>query len=128
MDNELYGRVRALFGAVLVVSLAALGVAALVGGSAAVWVRGIIVVVISAVLIALAGRAFHGSRAAYLRMRLMSTVAPVAIVVIVALPHDGFPVWMKAEQTVVGVLLATAAVMVGRKGVRRAYARTGGQA
>ncbi|MEU7164386.1 hypothetical protein AB0A70_07040 [Streptomyces morookaense] len=128
MDNKLYGRVRALFGVVLAVSAATLAVAALVGGSPAVWVRGVIVVVISAVLLLLAGRAFRGSRPAYLRMRLMSTVAPVAIVVIVALPHDGFPVWMEAEQAVVGVLLALAAVMVGRKDARRAYPRTGGRA
>ncbi|MFE7466636.1 hypothetical protein ACFU6R_21390 [Streptomyces sp. NPDC057499] len=125
MDNELYRRVRALFVAVLVVSVATLGTAALVGANAAVWVRGVIVVVISALLITLAARAFRGSRAAYLRMRVMSTVAPVAIVVIVALPHDGFPVWVKVEQSVIGLLLAASAVMVGRKDVRRAYPRTG---
>ncbi|GAA0421569.1 hypothetical protein GCM10010357_48680 [Streptomyces luteireticuli] len=124
VDNKLYGRVRALFTTVLVVSVATLGAAAVLGGNSAVWVRGVIVVAISAVLIALAGRAFRGSRSAYLRMRVMSTVAPLAIVVIVALPHDGFPVWMKAEQSFVGLLLAAVAVMTGRKDVRRAYPRT----
>jgi hypothetical protein len=123
MDNELYKRVRALFVGVLILSAATLGIAALVGGNAAVWIRGTIVIVIAAVLIALARRAFHGSRAAYLRMRLMSTVAPLAIVVIIALPHDGFPVWMKAEQAIVGVLLLAAAIMVGRRTVRQAYPR-----
>jgi hypothetical protein len=128
VDNKLYGRVRALFATVLVVSVATLGAAALVGGSAEVWVRGVIVTAIAGVLLVLAGRAFRGSRAAYVRMRLMSTVAPFAIVVIVALPHDGFPVWMKAEQTVVGALLLAAAVMMGRKAVRQAYAKTGQEA
>ncbi|MEV6672043.1 hypothetical protein [Streptomyces sp. NPDC051162] len=125
MDNELYRRVRALFVAVLVVSVATLGAAALVGGNAAVWVRGVIAVAISALLITLAGRAFRGSRAAYLRMRVMSAVAPMAILVIVALPHDGFPVWVKVEQSVIGLLLAASAVMLGRKDVRRAYPKTG---
>jgi hypothetical protein len=127
MDNVLYVRVRALFGTVLVISLVTLGLAALVGGNAAVWIRGTIVAAIAALLILLARQAFHGSRGAYLRMRLMSTVAPIAIVVIIALPHDGFPVWMKIEQAVVGVLLLAVAIMVGRRAVRQAYAKHGQQ-
>jgi hypothetical protein len=116
MDNKVYERVRALFAAVLVLSVGTLGVAAVVGGGDAVWVRGVIVTVIAAVLILLARRAYQGSRGAFRRMRIMSIVAPIAIVVIVALPHDGFPVWMKAEQAVVGVLFVAVAVML-----RRAY-------
>jgi hypothetical protein len=96
MDNVLYVRVRALFGTVLVISLVTLGLAALVGGNAAVWIRGTI-------------------------------VAAIAIVVIIALPHDGFPVWMKIEQAVVGVLLLAVAIMVGRRAVRQAYAKHGQQ-
>jgi hypothetical protein len=57
-------------------------------------------------------------------MRLMTTIAPVGVAVIVALPHDGFPLWMKIEQAVVGVLLLSAAVMVGRTNVRQAYRKT----
>ncbi|WP_329194121.1 hypothetical protein [Streptomyces sp. NBC_01435] len=125
MDNKLYGRVRALFVAVLAISIATLGIAALIGGNAAVWIRSIIVTAIAAVLISLAGKASRGSRAAYLRMRLMSTVAPLAIVIIIALPHDGFPVWVKTEQAVVGVLLLAVAVRVGRKDVRHAYPKAG---
>ncbi|MCO5998100.1 hypothetical protein [Actinoallomurus rhizosphaericola] len=125
MDKKLYARVRLLFGAVLVLSIATLGVAALTGGGAAVWIRGLIVVAIAVLLLAAARRTYDGSRAAYRRMRVMSTVAPAAIVVIVALPHDGFPVWMKVEQAAVGLLLAVVAVAVSRKTVRRAYSRSG---
>ncbi|MFD4763293.1 hypothetical protein ACFWOJ_31920 [Streptomyces sp. NPDC058439] len=125
MDNNLYGRVRALFVTVLAISIATLGIAALIGGNAAVWIRSIIVTAIAAVLISLAGKASRGSRAAYLRMRLMSTVAPLAMMIIIALPHDGFPIWMKVEQAVVGVLLLAVAVMVGRKDVRQAYPKAG---
>jgi hypothetical protein len=125
MDKELYAWLRALIGAVLVLSIATLGVAAVIGGSAPVWVRGTIVVAIAILLLAAAKRAFHGSRAAYRRMRVMATVAPVAIVIIVALPHDGCPVWMKVEQAVIGLLLAVVAVLVSRGTVRRAFPKPG---
>jgi hypothetical protein len=128
MDNSIYTRVRVLLGAVLVISMATLGVAAGVGGNSAVWTRGVIATALAAVLIVLAGRAFRGSRAAYVRMRVMSTVAPIAIAIIVALPHDGFPAWMKVEQAVIGLLLAAVAVMIGRRAVRDAYPRVGDQA
>ncbi|MGW8374943.1 hypothetical protein [Streptomyces sp. ODS28] len=121
MDNSVYVRLRALFLAVLALSLAALGVAAVLGGSDAVWVRGVIVTVLAGVLVALARRAFLGSRGAYLRMRIMTAAGPVAAAALVALPHDGFPGWMKAEQAVIGILLAAAAVVLGRADVRRAY-------
>lgn len=124
MDNAAYGRVRALFATVLLLSIATLGAAAIIGAQAPVWVRSAIVTVIAVVLLVLARRAYRGSRAAYLRMRLMTTIAPVGVAVIVALPHDGFPAWMKIEQAVVGVLLLAAAVIVGRIAVRRAYGKT----
>jgi hypothetical protein len=121
MDKQLYARARALFIGALALSVATLAAAAAFGGNTAVWVRGAIVTVIATLLISLAKRAFGGSRAAYRRMRLMTTIAPVAVVVIVALPHDGFPTWMKVEQAAVGLLLATAAVMLGHIPVQRAY-------
>jgi hypothetical protein len=125
MDNQLYLLVRRLFAAVVVLSLVALGIAAVVGGSSTVWVRGIIVVVIGALLSVFASRAYRGSRGAYRRMRLMTTAAPIAIVVIVVIPHDGFPAWMKVEQALVGLLLAAAGTMVSREPVRRAYLQSG---
>lgn len=127
MDNTRYGRVRALFAASLAVSIGALGVAALVGGNATVWTRGVIVTVIAALLLVLAKRAMGGSRGAYRRMRFTTTVAPVATAVVIALPHDGFPGWMKAEQAVFGILLAAAAVVVGRRSVRDAYRKAVGE-
>ncbi|MFI9724304.1 hypothetical protein ACIHFE_32485 [Streptomyces sp. NPDC052396] len=84
MDKEMHDRLRVLFAITLAVSVASLGVAAVVGGSAAVWV--------------------------------------------IALPHDGFPLWMKAEQAVIGLLLLRAAFMVGSHPVRQAFAKAGGAA
>jgi ABC-type uncharacterized transport system permease subunit len=75
-----------------------LDVAAAIGGNPTVWIRGGIVSAIA-----------------------VTTIAPVAVAVIVALPHDGFPARMKAEQVVVGLLLAAAAVALYRGAVRRAY-------
>jgi xanthine/uracil permease len=121
VDNELYVLIRRLFGAVTILSLLTLGIAAVVGGSFTVWVRGIIVLVIGTLLIRFAGRAYNGSRGAYRRMRLMASIAPIAIVAIIAIPHDGFPAWVKVEQALVGILLATAATMLARDRVRRAY-------
>jgi hypothetical protein len=124
MDNELYARLRALFGIVLVLSLATLATAAVIGSNSQVWVRGTIVAVIAVLLLVLARRAHAGSRGAYIRMRVMSTVAPIAVLAIVAIPHDGFPGWMKVEQGVVGALLAAAAVLLGRRSVRAAFAKS----
>lgn len=121
MDKNLYAQLRTLFAAVLVLSVATLVVAAVVGSDTPVWVRGTIVAVIAVVLLLLAGRAAAGSRGAYRRMLIMSIVAPIAVIVIVALPHDGFPAWMKIEQSVVGLLLLGAAVLAGRRDVRQAY-------
>jgi hypothetical protein len=119
MDNKLYGRVRALFATALAISVATLAVAATRDSNSAVWIRGVIATAIAAILVALAKQAHQGGRAAYQRMRLMSVVAPIAIVIIIALPRDGFPAWMKAEQAAVGGLLLAGAIMVGRKDVRQ---------
>jgi hypothetical protein len=67
-----------------------LDVAAAIGGNPTVWVRGGIVTAIAAILTVLARRAYAGSRGAYLRMRLMTTIAPVAVAVIVGLRTTAF--------------------------------------
>ncbi|MFE0107273.1 hypothetical protein [Streptomyces sp. NPDC059009] len=124
MDKKIYGRIRALYLTVLALSVATLVAAGIVGGSDALWIRGTIVAVISAVLVLLAKRAFRGSRGAYVRMRLMTAVAPLGVLLVLGLPIDGFPAWMKAEQVAVGVLLAVAAIPLWRRTVRHAYPKT----
>ncbi|WP_433445431.1 hypothetical protein [Nonomuraea sp. CA-141351] len=80
----------------------------------AVWVRGTIVVVSALMTFAFAVGTSRGSRRAYLRLRIISAVMVVAIVVIIALPGL-FPVWMKIEQGVCGlVLLGVVAIANGR--------------
>jgi hypothetical protein len=81
----------------------------------AVWTRGAIVAASSLLMFVFVVRAAGGSRRAYLRLRLVSAIMVVAIVVIVALPGT-FPLWMKIEQGVCGVvLLGVVAVVNGRR-------------
>ncbi|MFC4907356.1 hypothetical protein [Actinomadura gamaensis] len=87
-----------------------------------VWVRISIVAVSSLILFALTLRASRGSRGAFRRVRILSTVMLAAIVVIVSLPGT-FPVWMRIEQGVCGVfLLGVVAISNGRR-LRAGFAR-----
>jgi hypothetical protein len=64
----------------------------------AVWVRTSIVTASAALMTSFV------VRAAYTRLRIVSTVMLVAIAVILAVPGD-FPFWLKVEQAVCGLLL-----------------------
>ncbi|NUW46664.1 hypothetical protein [Nonomuraea rhodomycinica] len=125
MDNKLWALVRALFVAMLVLSIATLGVAAVVGGTWVVWLRGAAVAGAAAWLIALAGQAGRGRRAAYVRIRFVTIAAPIGIVLLIVAPDSGYPGWMKAEQAVVGVLAAAVALLVNRPAVRQAFPKAG---
>ncbi|MER6950667.1 hypothetical protein ABT294_42285 [Nonomuraea sp. NPDC000554] len=125
MDKNLWSLVRALFVVMLAISVAALAVAAVVGGNWVVWLRGGAVAAASAWLVALSGQAAGGRRAAYVRIRFISTVAPLGIILILVAPDSGYPLWMKVEQGVIGVVLAAVAVLVNRRAVRQAFPKRG---
>ncbi|MBE1584494.1 hypothetical protein ACFPOI_30935 [Nonomuraea angiospora] len=125
MDNKVWAAVRALFVAVLVISVATLGVAALIGGNWVVWLRGAAVAVTAVWLVALAGQAARGKRSAYVRIRFVTIAAPIGIVLILVAPDSGYPGWMKAEQALVGVLVAAVALLVNRRAVRQAFPKRG---
>ncbi|AQZ61637.1 hypothetical protein BKM31_09300 [[Actinomadura] parvosata subsp. kistnae] len=124
MDKK-WASVRALFVAVLAISVATLGVTAVVGGNWVMWLRGAAVAAASVWLVALTGQAARGRRAAYVRIRFVSVAAPLGIVLILLAPDSGYPGWMKAEQAVVGVLVAAVALIVNRRAVREAYPKGG---
>ncbi|WAL63878.1 hypothetical protein ORV05_23145 [Amycolatopsis cynarae] len=88
----------------------------------AVWIRGTLVLVSSLLTMAFALRAARGSRAAYLRLRIVSAVMVLAIAVIVAVPGP-FPVWMKIEQGGCGLVLAGVVAIVYGKRLRAVFAR-----
>lgn len=108
----------------LAVSIVAVIVTALMRDDPAVattaaWVREIIVVVSAALTVAFARRAAAGSPRAFLRLRLVTAIMLVAIVVIVAVP-GAFPVWLRVEQAVCGVLLLAVVVLVNGPTLRGA--------
>ncbi|MEU4196693.1 hypothetical protein AB0E69_32645 [Kribbella sp. NPDC026611] len=85
-----------------------------------VWTRGTIVVASSVLTFLFARRAARGSRRGYLRLRIVSAVMLVAIVVIIALPGV-FPVWMRIEQGVCGLLLLGVVLLVNGKHLRSVF-------
>lgn len=87
----------------------------------AVWVRTTIVVISSALTFTFAVRAAAGSRGAYRRLRILSLVMLVAIAVIIALPGT-FPVWLKVEQGLCGLIMGGVAVLANGPRLRALFA------
>ena len=105
-----------LFAAFVLVSIAmeaVLVVQSVAGASVdgAVWSRCSLVLASSIVLLLLAIGAVRGSRAAWRRLRIVSPIVVVAVIVIVAIP--GFlPDWVRLEQAVCGALVLPAAIIL----------------
>ncbi|UQI46264.1 hypothetical protein M1P56_18910 [Streptomyces sp. HU2014] len=87
----------------------------------AVRVRAGVVVATSLLMASFVTRAARGHSRSYLRLRLASGVMLVVIAAVIALP-GAFPVWLKVEQGVCGVLLAGVVLIVNSKRVRSAFA------
>jgi hypothetical protein len=86
----------------------------------AVWVRATIVAVSALLTRVFVAQMAHGSRLGYLRLRVVSAVMLVAITVIIALP-DPFPLWLKVEQGICGLLLLGVVVIVNGKHLRSTF-------
>jgi hypothetical protein len=84
----------------------------------AVWGRTTIVAATSLVLMSLVVRAARGSVRAYRRLRVVSAIMLVAIVVVLAVP-GAFPAWLKAEQAVCGLLVLGLVVQANRPSLRK---------
>jgi FtsH-binding integral membrane protein len=89
--------------------------------NAAVWIRGIIVVASALLMTTFAARTARNSSRAYLRLRIVSAVMVVAIAVIIALPGT-FPLWMKIEQGVCGLLRIGVVMVANGKHLRTLFA------
>ena len=89
--------------------------------TSAVWTHGIFVVASALVAFGLAVGAARGSRGAYRRLRISSAGIVVAIAVIIVLPGS-FPLWMKAEQGLAGLLMIGVAVLVNGSELRSLFA------
>ncbi|MBC3840206.1 hypothetical protein GXW82_08405 [Streptacidiphilus sp. 4-A2] len=125
VSRQAFRTVKVLVGGYLALSLATLAAIVLLRNNAsvvnsAVWVRGTVVVGSALLTRRFAARAARGSRRAYRRLRVVSTAMVTAIVAIVSLPGT-FPLWMKAEQVVCGVLLAGVVAVVNRRQLRTLF-------
>jgi len=122
--------VKRLWLACGLVSVAGLAVAAVLSAvdpievTWVVWLRGGVVAVASLVLMAVTGAAARGSRGAYVRLRWISILAPIGIVAILLAPDAGYPLWMKVEQAIVGVLILTMAIQLNSRAIRNAFPRS----
>ncbi|GLW07780.1 hypothetical protein Misp01_29100 [Microtetraspora sp. NBRC 13810] len=80
----------------------------------AVWIRGTIVAAASLLTLFIAVRAARGDRRMLLRLRVVTAAMLVAIVVIIAVP-GAFPLWLKLEQGICGLLLLAVVVQINRR-------------
>lgn len=86
----------------------------------AVWVRCSIVLGSALVLLLIARSAARGSRASWVRLRIISPIVFAAVVVIVSIP--GFlPDWVRVEQALCGLLVLPAAILVNLPRMRRHF-------
>lgn len=85
------------------------------------WVRSVILLVISPVLYRSAVSASNGSRGAFARLRFISLVLPAAIVVVDLIPGV-CPVWYAAVQGASAIPLIAVAVITRRKPLHPAFA------
>lgn len=120
-------RARLLVGGYVAVSVATFVAAVLLRDhphvvTGAVWVRGVVVVISSLVMYANVVRAAGGSRSAYRRVRGLSSVMVAVIAAGIALPGT-FPLWMKVDQGVCGLLLIGVAVVTNGRYLRSVFAR-----
>ena len=89
--------------------------------NSAVWTHGTIVAASALLLFTFTVHAAGGSRRAYLRLRIASSVMVVAIAVIIALPGT-FPLWMKIEQGVCDLILIGVLAIVNGRHMRSRFA------
>jgi len=90
--------------------------------NANVWGRCVSVVLSSAVLYVFAVLASRGVRWAYRRLRVVSIFVPIAIVYIIVAPGL-YPLWMKLEQGVCGIIVIALALVINGRHLRSLFSR-----
>ncbi|CCH17002.1 hypothetical protein [Micromonospora lupini] len=132
MRNDHLNTVVKLLAAFLVISLSTVVAVVLLRHNpalvtTAVWIRTPLVAASAAVLLLLARRAAAGHRGSFRRLRIIAIVVLAAIVGVVAWP-GAFPVWLRIEQAVCGVFVASVVVRTNLRVVRSAMADSSGEA
>lgn len=88
----------------------------------AAWGRVIGLLVASPLYLLFAHRMAAGRRWAYRRLRVLSVVGTIGIAVLVSVPGP-YPVWMRIEQAVQGLILLGLAVLLTRPAIKSRFAR-----
>jgi hypothetical protein len=114
-----------LFGMVSGIVLATTAVVAVLGGevTAFMWIRGGIMLAMAPVILRLVDRAAQGSRSSFERVRILSTVLPIAIIVVDLIPGL-CPGWYAAMQALGALGLLGAAVITRRAPLRAAFTKS----
>ena len=87
-----------------------------------VWVRAVFYAVGGVWLLGLVRKARRcADRAAFVRLRVVSVLAPLGIAALVISPDSGYPAWMKVEQAFFGLLLLPLGVSLLRPALSRAF-------
>jgi hypothetical protein len=84
-----------------------------------VWIRAVGVLVLALFSLRWAGRLGRGSRSAYRRLLWISIAGSLGIAALALLPDSPYPLWVRVEQSVQGVVLVALAVTLLRPRLRR---------
>ncbi len=111
-----------IFGVAGAILLATLVVVVIAHGTPSVfmWVRATILLAMAPLLRLFAERARRGGRSEFQRLRLLSTVLPIAIVVVDLIPGV-CPIWYAVMQSVSALALAPIALLMRRQEIHRAF-------
>jgi hypothetical protein len=114
-----------LFGAVSGIVLATTAVVAILGNdvTAVMWIRGAVLLAMAPVILRLVAGAAQGSRSNFERVRILTTVLPVAIIVVDLIPGL-CPGWYAAMQAIAALGLIGAAVITRRAPLSGAFAKS----
>ena len=120
-----FRKIKVLLGGYLGISVLALGAIVLMRNhpaevNSSVWIQGIAVAASALVAVIVAGLAARGSRGAYWRLRILPVVVVAAVAVKIALPGL-FPLWVKAELGVAGLLMVGVAVLANCSQLRSLF-------
>ncbi|MEU4335949.1 hypothetical protein AB0F59_15225 [Micromonospora lupini] len=131
MRNDHLNTVVKLLAAFLVISVSTVVAVVFMRHNAAlvttaVWIRTPLVAASAGVLLLLSRRAAAGHRSSFRRLRIIAVVVLAAIVGVVAWP-GAFPVWLRIEQAVCGVFVASVVVRTNLRGVRSAMQASSGE-
>jgi hypothetical protein len=86
-------------------------------------VHEVILLAFAVILVRVATRAASGDRRAYLRLRIIGLVVPIASIVEALVPGL-FPGWMRIEQVLYGLWLLAVVALACSPDVRRSFARS----